>query len=120
VPFVQLPCTGVVSEFRISRPELEYWLKGKTSLSEYLAQNTIDAAEQYAAGTPWTRVLWDVTAVAWLLNDNNRFMKARIQPIALPTYDHYYTTMPNAHPMCYVYHINRDALMTDLIQKLTQ
>ena len=120
VPFVQLPCNGVVSSFRISRPELEYWLKGKTPLSEYLAQNTIDAAESYAAGTPWTRVLWDVTAVAWLLNDKERFLKSRIQPISLPTYDHYYTSMPNAHPMRYVYHVNRDALMTDLIQKLTK
>ena len=58
--------------------------------------------------------------MAWLLNDKDCFMKSRIQPISLPTYDHYYTSMPNAHPMCYVYHVNRDALMTDLIQKLTQ
>ena len=28
-PFVQLPCSGVVSSFTISKPELEYWLKGK-------------------------------------------------------------------------------------------
>ena len=36
--FVQLPCSGVVSEFRISRPELEYWLAGKNALAERAAR----------------------------------------------------------------------------------
>ena len=29
VPFVQLPCMGVVSSFTVSKPELEFWLKEK-------------------------------------------------------------------------------------------
>ena len=29
VPFVQLPCLGVVSAFTLSKPELENWCKGK-------------------------------------------------------------------------------------------
>ena len=64
VPFVQLPCIGVVSNFTVSKPELEFWLKGKTPLADYLAENTIKAADSYAMGTAWTRVIWDVTAVA--------------------------------------------------------
>ena len=32
VPFVQLPCMGVVSNFTVSKPELEFWLKGKNPL----------------------------------------------------------------------------------------
>lgn len=117
VPFVQLPCRGVVSEFRISKPELEYWLLGKNSLADYLVQNTISAAEEYAAGTPWTRIIWDVTAVAWLLNENDRFMESEIIPTPIPEPDSY-TQNPNGHLMRYVYSIDRDALMTDLIQKL--
>ena len=31
VPFIQLPCCGVVSSFQFSRPELEHWLVGKTT-----------------------------------------------------------------------------------------
>jgi len=120
VPFVQLPCNGVVSSFIISKPELEYWLKGKNKLSDYLAVNTINEAESYAKGKPWTRCIWDVTAVAWLLNDSDKFMRSRIAPISLPTYDYYYSVTPNAHSMRYVYHINRDALMQDLIDKLAE
>ena len=120
VPLVQLPCCGVVSSFTVSRPELEFWLKGKNPLADYLADNTIKKAESYAAGTPWTRSIWDVTAVAWLLNDEEQFMLSRIIPTPLPTYDHHYENVPDAAPMQYVYYIKRDKLMTDLFRKLTE
>ena len=120
VPFVQLPCIGVVSNFTISKPELEFWLKGKNALADYLAENTIKEAESYAKGTAWTRVIWDVTAVAWLLNDSERFMESRIISTPVPTYDNFYATDINGYPMRYVYNIKRDALMTDLLQKLTK
>lgn len=118
VPFVQLPCNGVVSAFTVSGPELEYWLKGKNELADYLAVNTIKTAESYAKGTPWTRPIWDVTAVAWLLNENDRFMLSNIITAPLPSYDNLYSQNPNGNLMRYVYHINRDALLNDLINKL--
>lgn len=119
VPLVQLPCQGVVSAFRLSKPELEYWLKGKNKLADYLAENTINAAESYAKGTAWTRCIWDVTAVAWLLNDNDKFMDSTIIPTPIPTYDNLYSENIKGLPMRYVYDIKRDALMTDLINKIT-
>lgn len=119
VPLVQLPCGGVVSQFTVSGPELEFWLSGKNPLADYLAENTISEAESYAAGKPWTRVIWDVTAVAWLLNDNGRFMNSRLVPTPIPTYDGLYAADNNALPERYVYSINRDALMADLFEKLT-
>ncbi len=119
VPFVQLPCMGVVSSFAVSKPELEYWLKGKNDLADYLSENTIRAADSYAKGRAWTCVIWDVTAVAWLLNDSDRFMESRIIPTRLPTYDGYYAESAASHPMRYVYNIKRDNLMTDLFEKIT-
>lgn len=119
VRFVHLPCRGVVNTFTISKPELEYWLTGKNKLADYLARNTIQKAESYASGTPWTRTIWDVAAVAWLLNDDDRFMHSRKIPAKLPGYDNRYTDEP-APEIDYVYHVNRDALMTDLIKKLLQ
>ena len=118
VPFVQLPCMGVVDKFAVSKPELEYWLKGKNELANYLAENVIAEAESYAKGTAWTRVIWDVTAVAWLLNDGMRFMQERIITTPLPTYDNLYATDYSGYPMKYVFNINRDNLMTDLFKKL--
>ena len=120
VPFVQLPCMGVVNQFTVSKPELEFWLKGKNDLADYLAENTIKEAESYAKGSAWTRVIWDVTAVAWLLNDSERFMESRIIPMPIPTYDNFYATDYNGYPMRYVYNIKRDNLMNDLFRKLTE
>ena len=119
-PFVQLPCAGVVSAFTISKPELLYWLADKNPLADYLARNTIREADEYAAGKPWTRVIWDVTAVAWLLNDGGRFMSTRLIPTPMPEYDDRYGANPDGDLMCYVYSIHRDALMEDLINKLTK
>ena len=119
VPYVMLPCCGVVSSFTISEPELTAWFIGQNKLADYLARNTIEEAKKYATTKVWTRCIWDVTAVAWLLNYNERFMKSRIVPTPIPTYDNYYAVNNNGLPMRYVYYIERDTLMNDLINKLT-
>lgn len=118
-PFVLLPANGVVSEFRASGPDLEYWLKGKTPLSDFLYQNTI-IAEEYRKGIAWTRVIWDVTAIGWLLNDDDRFMSGTVMPIYLPNYDSFFEKEPIDIPMYYVKNIKRDELMTHLFEKLTK
>ncbi len=120
VRFVQLPGFGVVSEFRISKPELEYWLLNKNPLADYLARNTIREAESYASGKPWSRVIWDVTAIGWLLNREDCFMEWKKEPLFLPDYNGWYEKEPLEHLYCSVYRIKRDELMQDLIEKLTK
>ena len=120
VPFVQLPCMGVVSEFRLSGAEVEKWLLNKTPLSDYLGAYTVKEAESYAKGKPWTRVIWDVCAVAWLFNENDRFLRSRIEKICLPDYNGQYEAEPTEHSMRYVYCVNRDELMYDLITRITE
>jgi len=115
VPLVQLPCGGVVSTFTISEAELEKWLLGKNKISDYLARNTIDEVT-YAIGKPWTRIIWDVTAVAWLVD--GRFFGERLERSPIPTYDGYYARDKNRHFFKYVEYINRDALVEDLFEKL--
>ena len=117
-PVVQLPCMGVVSSFYVSGPELEYWLKGQNPLCDYLLQHTVEAANTYAKGRVWSRVIWDVTAVGWLLNDGDRFMFSEIIPALIPQYDHHYSHDVRRHPMRRVTFINRDALMQELFDAL--
>lgn len=118
VPLVQLPCGGIVDHFTTTRPELEYWLKGKNPLCDYLVEKAIDEAERYAAGKPWSRVIWDVTAVAWLLNDGERFMESELIPSPIPEYDNRYSSDPERHLIRYVTAIHRDALFEDLFARL--
>ena len=118
-PVVQLPCVGVVDRFYTTKDELENWLKGKNILCDYLAESVREAAEEYGAGKPWSRIIWDVTAVGWLLNDNGRFMESELLPVLLPGYDNKYVREPEKHLMRYVNYINRDALMEDLFKRIT-
>ena len=120
VPLVQLPCGGIVDHFVTSRYELEHWLLGKNKLCNYLVQNTIEEAESYAKGRPWTRVIWDVTAVAWLLNNDRKFMTDCLIHSPIPEYDDHYGFDNRRHFIKYVSSIKRDALFADLFEKLSR
>lgn len=119
-PLVQLPCEGVVSAFYTTKYELEHWLRGKNDLCDYLCDHTIEAAESYAAGRVWSRVIWDVTAVAWLLNDNGRYMSSVIDHAPIPEYDGHYGFDEGNHLFRRVTHINRDELFGMLFDVLAK
>lgn len=118
VPLVQLPCMGVVSAFVTTGPELTYWLKGKNALCDYLLENTVKEAELVGQGKCWSRTIWDVTAVAWLLDE--RFMFERLEPSPIPEYDDKWAFDRTRHFIKYVYGINRDPLFEDLFTKLAK
>ena len=111
---VQLPLNGVVAEFRISRIELEYYLKGKNTLCDYLLNCSLDIMKD-APIYNWSKPLWDVTVVAWLLNPE--FMEDRYEHRPVFEYDLHYGTDHNRHFIKYVYHINRDILFEDMFHK---
>ena len=115
---VQLPCMGVVSAFTSSGPDLERWLRGKNKLCDYLADYTTASALKDGGLPNWTRAIWDVTAVGWLLDGD--FMLDRLEHCPIPEYDHHYSFDPRRHFYRYVYHINRDKLFEALFNKLAQ
>lgn len=118
VPVVQLPCMGVVSSFSTTQPELEYWLKGKSELCDYLVDSTVQEAKRVQKEKTWSRAIWDVTAVAWLISDD--FMSDVCKPSPIAQYDHHYSFDNRRHMIKYVYFINRDKLFEDLFEKLTR
>lgn len=117
VPLVQLPCMGVVSAFTTSGPELVHHLGGRNRLCDYLVQTVTAEARRCQGGPAWTRAIWDVTAVAWLLGG---FTRDRLIPSPIPQYDHHYSFDPGRHFIRYVYHIERDRLFADLFEKLAR
>lgn len=118
VPLVQLPCMGVVSAFTTSGPELEFHLRGKNKLCDYLIDVTTKEAMECYGGSTWSRPIWDVTAVAWLLDGD--FMYDCFKHSPIPEYDDKYAFDDNRHFIKYVYHINRDNLFADLFNKLAK
>lgn len=113
---VQLPCQGVVSAFRVSDPELREYLLGKNPLCDYLVGLVEESQRQWEAGPCWSRPIWDVTAIGWLLDES--FMMDKLHPSPIFQYDHHYSFDNTRHPAKYVTYIERDKLMADLIHKL--
>lgn len=124
-PLVQLPCVGVVSGFYFSILELEHYLRGKNELCDFLLDRAIECYNEWTDRTGkydavYSKVIWDVTAVAWLLNDDDRFMMSHFNHCPMPEYDKQYSVNPNSRIINSVYHIFRDGLATDMIEKLTK
>ncbi len=117
-PVVMFPCAGVVDVFRTGEWELKHWLAGKNEVCDYLIETVLDETYRYAKGRPWTRVVWDVTTIAWL-TDNGKFLKHRLEDNLIPQNDATYLR-DNSRPIRYVYEINRDYLFEDLFNTLAQ
>jgi hypothetical protein len=115
---VQLPCMGVVSAFATSGPELEHWLRGRNELCNYLVDVTTKAALHDSGLPAWTRAIWDVTTVGWLLDGD--YMLDRLEHSPIPEYDHHWSFDPTRHFFRYVYHIHRDRLFEALFKKLAE
>lgn len=112
---VMLPCEGVVSEFSTTIHEAAYWLKGKNSLCDYLCHILEEVTVKERATS---RVIWDVCAVAWLLNKDNKFMLDEIVNLRLPGYNGRYEESSLDKKICYVKKIFRDELYSELFKKL--
>lgn len=117
-PVVQLPCNGVVDHLTTTGPELEYWLRGKNKLCDYLVDITTTEADACHGGKFWSRVIWDVSTVAWLLSEE--FMEDRYEHSPIPQYDDHYSFDHNRHFIKYVYAVNRDKIFEDLFTKLAK
>lgn len=113
---VQVPCMGVASAFTTTPMELTHFLKGKNRLSEYLLDVTFASQGDHEEGRCWSRPIWDVTACAWFMGEG--FVLDRYEHRPCPGLDGMYE-VSHCRPMLkYVYYINRDKVLTDLVQKL--
>ncbi len=120
IPLIQLPCMGVASAFYTTKHELAYYLKGKNALCDYLYEYTVRDTEAFVGDRLWSRIIWDVTAIGWLLNDGNRFMQSVPEPAPIPTYDGHWAFDPHRHLYRRVTYIHRDALFEELFRVLAK
>jgi inosine-uridine nucleoside N-ribohydrolase len=115
VPFVIMPCQPVVSHFHTTIPELEHYLKGKNKLSDYLYNIVVE----YSGGRDaWSKVIWDVTAVAWLVDSS--WIPTNLVHSPVLTDQVTYSVDHSRHFMRMATSLNRDAIFRDLFQKLTK
>jgi inosine-uridine nucleoside N-ribohydrolase len=113
VPLVQLPCTPVVTHFATTVPEMETYLKGRGAIGDYLLQIFKDYREDHYA---WSKVLWDMTALAWLINADWTPSHLIHSPIVTDQYT--FSFDDSRHLVRAVYYIRRDPIFRDFFQKI--
>ena len=114
VPFVIMPCRPVVSHLHTTIPELKYYLKGKNELSDYL----YNIVEEYSKGRDaYSKVIWDVSAVAWLVNPS--WIQTNLVHSPVLTDQVTYSVDHSRHFIRMAESLNRDAIFLDLFQKLS-
>jgi purine nucleosidase len=69
VPLVLLPCHSVASHMITTPYEIDACLKGKNRLCDYFSELFHGRHARFGDNKPgWSKVLWDVSVIAWLIN----------------------------------------------------
>lgn len=66
VPFVQIPCQQVASHLLTTKAELAETIAGRNPICDFLYERFCEYSSDHFA---WAKEIWDVSAVAWLLNE---------------------------------------------------
>lgn len=118
VPLVQLPCSPVTSHLTTTEPELRHYLFGKNDLCDYLYNITCSEAAHKKKGKAWSKEIWDIIVVAWIVGDESWMTDALIHSPIL-THEHTISVDYTRHFINQIQQIKRDKIFEDLFNKLT-
>ncbi len=113
VPLVQVPCLGAASHLVTTLPELRDYVRGRGALGDSLYEIVADYADTPFA---WSKVLWDLSAVAYLVQPDWIPTDLVPSPVLTPqlTWQH----DPSRHLIRVAYFVRRDLVYADLFRKL--
>lgn len=113
VPLIHLPCNNVVSHLTTTVSELEEYIDGKSLIASYLTQ----IVREYSKGRyAWSKVIWDVAAIAYLINP--AWVDTQIVHSPILTDQLTWSIDNNRHFIKTAYRVDRDAIFKDLFSKL--
>jgi hypothetical protein len=110
---MQLPCTPVVTHLATTLPEMEFYLKGRGAIGDYLLEIFRGYRKDHYA---WSKVLWDMTAVAWLIDGDWTPSHLIHSPIVTDQYT--FSFDGSRHFIRAAYHIRRDSIFADFFRKI--
>jgi inosine-uridine nucleoside N-ribohydrolase len=113
VPFVQLPCTPVVTHFRTTVPEMEAHVAGRGPIGDYLLEIFKDYKKDHFG---WSKVLWDMTAVAWIIDA--KWLSSDLVHSPIVTDNYTFSFDKSRHLIRAVNFVNRDPIFRDFFTKL--
>ncbi|MCP5113582.1 MAG: nucleoside hydrolase [bacterium] len=118
VKLVNITTRNVSEQLRTTVPELEKFLKGKSKIADYLFDIFVEYAREHNRDPshPYSKVIWDISAIAWLIDPNWITTKLTPSPILAENLEWKHDT--TRHKVRVATHVNRDAIFADLFKKL--
>ncbi len=113
VPLVQIPCIGVASHLLTTVPELETHVKGKGAIGDYLFEIFCAHHNDHFA---WAKEIWDISAVAWIINAG--WLPSEIVHSPIATLEKTYSFDHTRHFMRIVTMVYRNPIFADFFRKL--
>jgi inosine-uridine nucleoside N-ribohydrolase len=129
VPLIMIPCAGVTTHLRTTVSEIELYVQGKGAIGDYLAETFKAYSDNHFA---WSKEIWDVVAIAYLLNADWIPSQVVSSPIiAQSNAGSVHNLDPNTwwkHPLTWsfdqsrhqircAYYVHRDPIFRDLFTK---
>ena len=116
VPLVLIPCLGVASHLVLSISELESFARTCGEMGEYLLATIASARHEHAQHRAWSRIIWDISASAYLINANWVPTELRSSPIL--SRDFTWSFDHSRHLIRSAQMVWRDAIFSDLFDRL--
>jgi len=113
VPLVLVPAMGVTSHLISNVPEIERHVEPHGEIGAFLAGRFKEYSDDHEG---WTKEIWDMAAVAWLLDDE--WTPSVLMPTPILTNDIGWERDDSRHTMRYVAWVDRDAILRDFFAKL--
>ncbi|MDZ7331096.1 MAG: nucleoside hydrolase [candidate division KSB1 bacterium] len=113
VPLVQIPCLGVASHLLTTLPEIEQYVAGRGAIGEYLAETFKACSNDHFA---FSRPIWDISAIAWLVNDS--WVPSEIVHSPIVTDQVTWSFDQRRHFIRRAFFVKRDPIFRDLFEKL--
>lgn len=112
VPLVHIPCAGVATHLLTTISELEQYLDGKSEIGTYLTDIVRNFTKDPFA---WSKVIWDVSTIAWLVNPS--WVPTHLVHSPIVTDQFTWSFDKSRHLIRSAYFINRDPIFADLFKK---
>jgi inosine-uridine nucleoside N-ribohydrolase len=115
---VNVPARGVAESLAITTPELEKAIKGRSRISDYLLEIFVEYEREHHKdkSKPWSKVIWDISAVAWLINPD--WVPTQMVPSPILTPELKWRQDTERHGVRVATKVDRDAVFADLFEKL--
>jgi purine nucleosidase len=113
VPLVHVPCYPVTSHLATTVSELEEYVSGRGAIGDYLVNIVKGYHDDH---TGWSKPLWDVGTIAYLVNPT--WVPTTLVHSPILTDNVTWSVDHSRHLMRYVTYIQRDPIFRDLFAKL--